>query len=378
MLEIESEVIWRYIRNAAWRTVSIARSDASLYLFIGIYTATGLGFLAWVGALHRTAYQTYVPIWLMVFGFVLPAVSLLLETGWLLHRFERRRKFAAGKMFSAERMAVLFSGICLLMGIMIFQSTFTSVKNGMSVLRKGFPYDRALADIDAYLHFGTDPWRWLYVIGKHDWVRESVGWNYDMLWFIICYSMLFFMVTSPRTTHLKRRYVLSFMVVWVVVGNILAGLFMSAGPAFYGYVTGDVPRFGEQLSFLAQSPSASSAAVYQQYLWTLQTEGVTGLASGISAFPSVHVALITLNAVYTWEYDQRLGAIAFLYVAFIVASSVYLGWHYAIDGYAAVALTIALCAAVRKLVPDGEILMPGPARQSAAGGSRPEAAVTVS
>jgi hypothetical protein len=39
---------------------------------------------------------------------------------------------------------------------------------------------------------------------------------------------------------------------------------------------------------------------------------------------------------------------AFAYVALVVASSVYLAWHYAIDGYAAVAMTLVIYATVRR------------------------------
>jgi hypothetical protein len=344
--------IREYCLALAGRAAAIVRADGFLYGFIAIYAAAGLAFLAEVGALDRAAYHTYLPIWLLLFGFLLPSLSLLFDVGRFLHRFDRRRALAARRAFSVERMACFVSGIALLMGIMVFQSTFTSVKNGIYVLWGRFPFDRVQADLDAALHFGRDPWHWLYALGEHAWVRFLVEWNYDMLWFVICYGMLFFMVTSPRTRRQKRRYVLSFMLVWIVVGNVLAGMFLSAGPAFYGFVTGDEARFADQLAFLAQSTSSRAAMIYQHYLWTLQSAGRTGFASGISAFPSVHVAMITLNALFIAEYDRRLGAIAFAYTAFVAASSVYLAWHYAIDGYVAVAVTVVLYALVRRLAPD--------------------------
>ena len=144
------------------------------------------------------------------------------------------------------------------------------------------------------------------------------------------------------------------MLVWILVGNLLAGLFMSAGPAFYGEVTGDKLRFAGLLEFLAHGASSPGSSAYcQAYLWTLNTIGQTGLGSGISAFPSVHVALATLNALFAREYSRRLGIVAFAYAALIEVSSVYLGWHYAIDGYAAAIATVLIYVATRRMLPAG-------------------------
>ncbi|TIX65876.1 MAG: hypothetical protein E5V33_06590, partial [Mesorhizobium sp.] len=167
-----------------------------------------------------------------------------------------------------------------------------------------------------------------------------------------------------------------FMAVWIIVGNVLAALFLSAGPAFYGAVTGDVARFGEQLAFLAHgAASRNSAVTYQQYLWSLHEARQAGFASGISAFPSVHVGLAMLNALFLREYDRRLGALAFLYVVFVAVSSVYLAWHYAIDGYVSAAVTLVVYAIARKLIPAD----PRPALDmQTATVNRPEAVVTAS
>lgn len=248
-------------------------------------------------------------------------------------------------------MARLLSGICRLMAFMIFQGTFTSVKNGLSVWQGGFPFDKVQADIDAWLHFGVDPWRWL-AFAQHDLVRIAVEWNYAAVFFTACFGALFFVATSPLVARVRTRYLVCFMLVWIVVGNVFAGLFMSAGPAFYGKVTGDGLRFAAQLEFLERGAVwPNSAAAYQDYLWTLHSAGQTGFGSGISAFPSVHVALAMFNALFVWEYSRRLGLLAFAYVALIQASSVYLGWHYAIDGYVAAVLTVLIYAATRRMMP---------------------------
>ena len=326
------------------------RADMPIYLFVLIYTFLGIWFLVLTNAVDRAAFAVYLGRWPVLFGLLLPALAILLDTLLLVHRFDRRRSLAARRIFSARRLAKLLSGIALLEVMFLFQCTFTSVKNALPVWWSGFPYDKIQADFDRILHFGYDPWVWLYSVAAYDWVRLIVEWNYNILWFVLCYSALFYVVTSPRAAGVRTRYIVSFMVVWILIGNVLAGMFMSAGPAFYGLVTGDTARFAEQLGFLARgADSGNSAASYQNYLWTLHSSGLPGFGSGISAFPSVHVGLITLNALFLFEYDRKWGTAAFVYVGFVVASSVYLAWHYAIDGYAAIAVTLAIYMVGRKL-----------------------------
>jgi hypothetical protein len=62
--------------------------------------------------------------------------------------------------------------------------------------------------------------------------------------------------------------------------------------------------------------------------------------------------MVSLNAFFLWFYSRRLGALAFSYVGFVALSSVYLAWHYAIDGYVGIAVTGLIVLAVRRWLPD--------------------------
>ncbi|MDX8468328.1 phosphatase PAP2 family protein [Mesorhizobium sp. VK23B] len=352
--------LWAIVREAA----QLVRRDAALYLAIVIYVLAGLIFLNAIGAADRLAFSIYFGSWISFNGFVLPTITVLADAIFIIHRFNSRRRLVVKRVFSTERLAYSLSGLCLLMALMIFQGNFTSVKNGMAVWQGGFRYDVMQANIDAFLHFGTDPWRWLYSVAENDRVRDIVEWNYNVFWFLLNFGALFFVATSPMVASVRTRYLACFMAVWILVGNILAALFLSAGPAFYGAVTGDTARFGEQLAFLARgAASSNSAAAYQEYLWSLYEAKRTAFATGISAFPSVHVGLAMLNALFVREYSRLLGAVALLYVAFVAVSSVYLAWHYAIDGYVAVIVVSVIYVVARKLIPADRRLVPSmPAR----------------
>lgn len=323
------------------------RQDAWVYLAIAVYALFGMVVLYLTGNDEQAAYSAYVTQWTIVFLVFMPLMAVAIDITSVVLRFRRRRALAYRRMFSPRRMAHLYAGVILLMATMLFQGTFTSLKNLFPILHEGFPYDRLQADADRWLHFGEDPWRLLYAYGQYDVVRVVLEWNYNVAWFAICFGALFFVVTSPRADAIRARYLALFLFVWIVCGNIIAGTFLSAGPAFYGAVTGDPGRFAAQLAFLQAGDWSNSAAAYQNYLWLLYQQKVPGLGSGISAFPSVHVALITMNALFLAEFSKRLAIVGVLYTLVVIASSVYLGWHYAIDGYASVILVTGCYLLVR-------------------------------
>jgi membrane-associated phospholipid phosphatase len=84
----------------------------------------------------------------------------------------------------------------------------------------------------------------------------------------------------------------------------------------------------------------------QQMLWREYQHSQKGLGSGISAMPSVHVATATLMALFGWQYARRLGMALSVFAAIILLGSIHLGWHYAVDGYAAVLGTLLIWWAV--------------------------------
>jgi hypothetical protein len=330
---------WRAELLAGIATRLIA--DSRLYLAIGIYCLVGLAMLIVSERSNQMAYSLYFGQWTYLFLVFMPLMALLFDWVWAVIRFDEKRSVVMRRTFSPQRLAHMLSGMVLLMGLMFFQGTFTSIKNILPDLRGGFLYDRFLADTDTWISFGMDPVAAFATLPGGRFFLAIIDWNYSGMWFLVCFGALFFVATSPKAAAIRLRYVSLFMLVWVVCGNVLAGLFISAGPVFYGAVTGDHHRFDAQSDLLAAGDWASNAATFQQYLWSLHESGSAGMGSGISAFPSVHVGLIAVNAFFIAEVSRKAGLVAFAYVAFVMASSVLLGWHYAIDGYASL-LVVAL------------------------------------
>jgi len=328
----------------------LTHGDIAVMGFAAGYAVVAIALLLATDARQAFAFRHYLVVWPFVFLMLFPFIYGLLVLLKIVHRIpdRRGRLMALRRAVRPHHMQPFATGLLLLCCLMVFQGAFTSLKTALPLWSGGFPNDVAQAEIDRALHFGVDPWRYLTLLGSNRWVHAAIEWNYNQGWFIFCYATLFFVAISARATAVRTRYLFTYMLTWIVVGNVLAGLFLSAGPVFYEAVTGDSQPFGEQIAFLSShGDGPHSVPFLQSYLWQLYKTGNAGFGSGISAFPSMHVALATLNALFIGEVFPKWRLPAFAYVVLVLVSSVYLAWHYAIDGYVAIVVTIAIYAAMK-------------------------------
>jgi len=152
------------------------------------------------------------------------------------------------------------------------------------------------------------------------------------------------MAVFCRNEALRRRYLLAFLCCWIVNGTLVAGVFMSGGPAFHALLGADPQPFADLLAYLQQLPGPFSVVEEQRILWQAYlTEGPT-VGAGISAFPSLHVTMAVLSMLAAWRLNRWLGIALSLFAAVIIAGSIHLGWHYAVDGYVGALLTLVIWA----------------------------------
>ena len=121
----------------------------------------------------------------------------------------------------------------------------------------------------------------------------------------------------------KSRLIISFMLIWAI-GTALAYVFSSAGPIFTG-------RYDPALA-----PESMRRMVH--FLWTNYEQRNATLGAGISAFPSMHVALAMWFA-----FALRAKGLWWLGIAYTVsifAGSIILGWHYSLDGIGGIGVAI--------------------------------------
>lgn len=261
---------------------------------------------------------------------VLPLIFFLSELLRVARCGKHRWRFALKRLFASRNAANFMVGIFLMTMLCLFMGMFTTLKGSFGALQ-GFKYDIWQANLDKLLFLDNDPWRVLFEPFHSTLLQQIIEINYNYCWHILVFSIIASAAFSDIRSETKIRYLVSIILVWVIVGTIFAGLFISAGPAFYGLVTGDEARFGEQLKALALY-SESSTVNFQAYLWSAYVSSSPNFGTGISAFPSVHVSLVSMNVFFAFEINRKIGFMALAYAIFVEISSVYLAWHYAIDG----------------------------------------------
>ncbi len=181
------------------------------------------------------------------------------------------------------------------------------------------------------------PWQWLHTIVGSPIISSGINFFYH-LWFFVMYAIFFWQAFSLRTPLLRMRFLLSFVGIWILVGTVCAIGLSSAGPCYYGRITGLNDPFKPLLEYLYATNKMFPilALDVQERLWKNYTGGGLGLGSGITAMPSMHVATSTLFALLGWRVNRALGIILTIFLVIIMIGSVHLGWHYAIDGYVAI------------------------------------------
>ena len=228
-------------------------------------------------------------------------------------------------------------GIIALPSILLFPlffSAFTSVKSAIPLLN---PYglDPLFAKWDSLIH-GGHAWELIQPLVGYPFVTFVLNFSYNFwLFFVLVTFALVTVITSDR--ELREQYLLSFFGCWILLGSLAAIGLSSVGPAFYGLVYPSDP-YAPLMSYLRSANELYPiwALPTQDILWQNYASNSTGLGSGISAMPSLHVALATLNALLLSRLSRIAGMAGWAYLALILVGSVHLGWHYAIDGYASI------------------------------------------
>lgn len=224
--------------------------------------------------------------------------------------------------------------------------TFTMVKATMPFILP-FWADPALARLDRALHFGTDPWVLTHALSG--WIDARwVGKIYLSWWAAPAMFLPVMLILFDSDQTRVRRYIWLYAGAWLVLGNLIALAVLSAGPVFYDRLY-DGETFAALTAALDSSGVASGTLGFQhERLWQAYLTGVQDAGSGISAFPSVHIGMIMVIALYLAERWRFLAPLSVGLVAVYLFLSVYSGAHYAIDGYASILLMVGAWAWLKR------------------------------
>jgi PAP2 superfamily len=236
--------------------------------------------------------------------------------------------------------AAIITGLPLLAAMVIFNKGMLELKPMIPYVNP-FAWDVTFASLDRTLHGGFDVWTLLQPLLGYDYVSFGISIFYNF-WFLALFGCFTWFGFATRPSVNRTQFFLSYMLTWWIGGGLLAVAFSSAGPVYYSGIGLSPDPFAPLMAYLRdvdlRLPIWSLDT--QQLLW----DGYTGKTSpiGISAFPSMHNASALLFAFATWRRSRALGIAFAIYCGIILVGSVHLGWHYAVDGYAGLALA-ALC-----------------------------------
>lgn len=240
--------------------------------------------------------------------------------------------------------------LALLVPIIVFPtflSLFSSMKSIIHLVQP-FYLDEFLMKADRLIHFGVDPWRITHSIFGT--ARLSVIMNliYN-LWFLILISYVMWQIVNVNYGRNRLQFLFAFIISWPLIGSFIAILMSSAGPVYYGDIVGDPTIFGPLVEALAvfdkeyeDSYFGIFALATQDMLWANYLKNDTNIGSGISAMPSMHVAIAALLYFSARTLDKYIGRIMFVFLVLVQIGSVHLGWHYAVDGYFSILLMWAI------------------------------------
>lgn len=316
------------------------RGDRHIYLMIGAYVVVSNAILLPSGHIFASIYWEYLLSLVILNMLVFPALiiaGLLVRsvlgdprhpTAWLRTRFDK------------GRIARILAGYVLLLALVPFMATFTAMKSFISL--DGFTADIPLADFDRWLHFGVDPAVFLHRVLDYGTVWRLFAFFYGPGWLLWVGGFVFWMAVAAPSPEMRKRFFIAYISAWVVLGNVVAWLVISAGPAFFAEVTGDSDRFASVLATVAAHTLSDGKGIrdLQTYLWDLYVSRSSGFGMGISAFPSLHVAMTVLCAVVAIEIDRILAVAGVIIVILVLIGSVLFAWHYAIDGYFSIAVMV--------------------------------------
>lgn len=239
-----------------------------------------------------------------------------------------------------------FAACGTIAALALFLGMFTAAKNLLPHFNSFVQNEEQIANLDVLLH-GQAVWRYFQPPLDYLGLRRFIEFVYGPLWFLLVVGLPFVVVVFERLRRVRQPFLLTWLLCWILLGNLAASYFMSAGPVFYGKVTGDYDRFNELInSVVATKGLGFSAYDIQTGLWSAYEAKFSHLGTGISAFPSVHVSMATLIYLLSRQGSAALRASAAVFLLLIFIGSVYLGWHYAVDGYFSIAATVIIWNAV--------------------------------
>ena len=240
------------------------------------------------------------------------------------------------------RLDRLFGLVFLLLIIPIFLNSYTILKTNANQI-KPFEFDELFMNFDYILHAGNHPWQLLFPYLSERSSTVFIDRLYAQGWFL---SWITIFIWAAWTTDRRVRWIFfsNFILAWILLGTFMAHTFPSAGPCYFHMVSSYPSPYLPLMENLWKiSHETDLVAVNgQATLWRVYLGGLSVQGEGISAMPSMHISMMTTCTLGAYSLNRIVGYIYMVLTLLFLIGSIYLGWHYAIDGYVSIILTAFL------------------------------------
>jgi PAP2 superfamily len=279
-------------------------------------------------------------------------LSLLIMRFYHIARYVKPKSPARELMHDMKRYLTdrkrLANGLPALVIMTVIAFVFSEVR-GHTLQLNSVLWDAKLAEVDKWLHFGRHPWEWLQPILGYAPITFLINLNYNMWFFSMIMTVIWFGFSSEPSQD-RTRFLLTYVGIWGIGGNILAIFFASAGPCFYSRMGLAPDPYQDLMTYLHHVNETIPiwAVSLQDALW--QNHATASQIREISAMPSLHNASALLFAILGYRINKFWGRLLAVHAFLIYIGSIHLGWHYAVDAYVGWAVTLAVWWATGPIV----------------------------
>jgi PAP2 superfamily len=220
--------------------------------------------------------------------------------------------------------------------LLAFMPAFSAMKSGVAMFN-AYSWDGILITLDRQIH-GDDVWRILQPLIGYPIITSVLSWFYHV-WLILLYVVTFYFLVH-KNSELRQHFFLSYFLCWSIIGIGLAIAFASVGPCFVESIVGR-DDFVPLMQYLRQADQSYPVLVLhvQDMLLAKYENRNSGLGSGISAMPSMHISMAMLFFLAFRHVSKLAAWLSGAFLVIIFVGSIHLAYHYAVDGYVSIVAT---------------------------------------
>ena len=296
--------------------------------------------VCWIFHLYKVPgdFSLIPPIYLLVcvyfiLSFLLACFYVLFDLFRQINNVNYRLQQSFSYLWSRFANKVFLFQVVFLLTIFAYLSNMVDRSRSMINFIVPFYLDPFCLKLQSSLFFGWNFWK----VMAHCLTPVLIYFFNSVyaLWALLVFFSFCF-VSYQQFSFQKIHFFLSFILVWFLLGVVMATLLSSCGPCYvdFFYSTHHV-YLHHYLGLLKQmeiyhwgiESHRLQAFLLHQYMakhWSL--------FSGITAMPSLHVATAFMIYLYVKEYYAKLSAYLLIYSLLIWVATVILAWHSLIDG----------------------------------------------